>query len=319
MPSPMQGTVIVTFLTLFFTVIVLTATGYLQMAGVKSATGDETTLHFFVVASKEQYPTDSKPYACCSTLASPLAADMLKIHVGVWAHFIFFGLFLYTGLFFGYGWSFFIISSGYTLGWSAVITANLGTVVGGIIGFVSSRRCMRSAVERKVKSFPGSWSRRIKFFTGEIERSTVAYLLVSGTMRNSNMLTFGMCNGMCAGEARCPLGRHAWGAGCAGKPRAEGLRRRRGRERTRSLLVPPFAEWPLSGWCTPPMLPRAERPCLLDSRLRSCSLSLRLPPPASAGSVRRRDDECQLVRVRTLPARHLAAHYRARRLHRDTR
>jgi len=149
----MQGTVIVTFLTLFFTVIVLTATGYLQMA-----------------------------------------ADMLKIHVGVWAHFIFFGLFLYTGLFFGYGWSFFIISSGYTLGWSAVITANLGTVVGGIIGFVSSRRCMRSAVERKVKSFPGSWSRRIKFFTGEIERSTVAYLLVSGTMRNSNMLTFGMCN-----------------------------------------------------------------------------------------------------------------------------
>ena len=148
----------------------------------------------------KQYPTAAAQR--CSNLASDLTADALKVHVGVWAHAIFFGLFLYTGLFFGYGWSFFIISSGYTLGWWAVVTANVGTLLGGILGFVSSRRCMRGAVERKVKSLPGTWSRRIGFFQSEIERSTVAYLLVSGTMRNSNLLTFGMANGECAGRWR---------------------------------------------------------------------------------------------------------------------
>ena len=37
MPSPMQCSLILTFLTLFLGVIILTATGYLQMAGVLTA------------------------------------------------------------------------------------------------------------------------------------------------------------------------------------------------------------------------------------------------------------------------------------------
>lgn len=121
-------------------------------------------------------------------------ADWLKVHVGLWSHAIFVAVFLYTGLFFGYGWAFTVITSGYVVGWSAVVSVNVGSLLGGALGFLSARRCFKGPVLRKIQSLPPSWTRRIEFFQREISRSTRGYWMLSGMLRNSNLLTVGLVN-----------------------------------------------------------------------------------------------------------------------------
>lgn len=122
------------------------------------------------------------------------AADQLKLHLGAWSHFIFFGIFIYTGVVFGYGWTIAVIASGYVLGWSAIITVNVGSALGGAVGFLTARRCLKGSVKRKVASLPPAWARRFEFFSYEISRSTRGYFMLSATLRNSSLLTVGMIN-----------------------------------------------------------------------------------------------------------------------------
>ena len=122
------------------------------------------------------------------------AADQLKLHLGAWSHAIFLAMFIYTGLLFGYGWTFTVITAGYTVGWTAIITANVGSVLGGTLGFLSARRCLKASVNRKVATLPPSWARRFEFFQHEISRSTRGYFMLAATLRNSSIVTVGMIN-----------------------------------------------------------------------------------------------------------------------------
>ena len=117
--------------------------------------------------------------------------------IGWPGHLIFCALLIYTGLVFGYGWTFFAIATGYTFGWWALITIHIGTLLGAMLGFVSSRYWLRSLVEQKVASLPSHWSARVVIMQQEVSSSTLGFFLWSILLRWTG-LTFGICNAMVA-------------------------------------------------------------------------------------------------------------------------
>lgn len=131
-------------------------------------------------------------------------ADSLR-SLGGWAHVVFFLLIVYTGLPFAYGWSIFCIAAGYTLGWWAIITCNLGTITGGLLGAVIARRCFRTWTEAKVASLPERWSRRIQVVQNEISRSTYGFICLTTLLRNCGLITFGIANAIDGAMTHTPL------------------------------------------------------------------------------------------------------------------
>ena len=70
---------------------------------------------------------------------------------------------------------FFAIATGYTFGWWALITIHIGTLLGAMLGFVSSRYWLHSLVEQKVASLPSHWSARVVItwcVTGSVDDET---------------------------------------------------------------------------------------------------------------------------------------------------
>ena len=120
-------------------------------------------------------------------------ADLVEVHIGWPGHFIFFGILLYTGLPFGYGWSFFCIANAYVHGWPAVISNEVGTICGAALGFTVSRRCLRRTIEAKVSSLPRRWVTTIRAIQTEVKRSTLGFLGLTALLRNSG-LPIGLTN-----------------------------------------------------------------------------------------------------------------------------
>lgn len=121
-------------------------------------------------------------------------ADLIARTLGLWGHAIFALLIIYTGLPFGYGWSFFTIASGYALGWPAVVTCFVGTVLGHILGFFVSRRWLQTSVSTKVDTLPATWRHYIELVHDALRSSLLTFILLTGLLRNCGALTFGLCN-----------------------------------------------------------------------------------------------------------------------------
>ena len=90
-------------------------------------------------------------------------------------HLIFCALLIYTGLVFGYGWTFFAVATGCTFGWWALITI-IGTALGAALGFLV-RYWLQSLVEQKVASLPAHWSARVLVMQHEVSSSTLGFFL----------------------------------------------------------------------------------------------------------------------------------------------
>jgi uncharacterized membrane protein YdjX (TVP38/TMEM64 family) len=116
--------------------------------------------------------------------------------LGVGGQAIFVVLLIYTGMPFGYGYSFTIGAVGYTYGWWGLIPVQIGCVLGAVAGHVVSRWCMRSTVEKKVASLPPLWVSRLTLLRAEIRHSYLGFFFVTGLLHNCVVLTFGICNAL---------------------------------------------------------------------------------------------------------------------------
>lgn len=111
-------------------------------------------------------------------------------------HLIFIACLIYTGLPFAYGWSFLCIACGYTFGWWAILTANIGTQCGCLLGVAVSRHCMQASVQAKVATLPPGWVRRIGVVQAALSTSRTGYMFLTALLRNSGVITFGIINAM---------------------------------------------------------------------------------------------------------------------------
>ena len=130
-------------------------------------------------------------------------ADKLAT-IGWRAHLIFLALLLYTGMPFGYGWTFSCISAGYVLGWWAVLTFNIGTQCGCALGVLVSRLLMRRSVENKIASLPHNWSRSIRHVQQKISRSRIGFLACAGLVGNCGV-TAGLANAIYGALTDAPV------------------------------------------------------------------------------------------------------------------
>ena len=96
------------------------------------------------------------------------------------------------------------ISAGYTLGWWAVLTLNLGTQCGCALGVLVSRRLMRASVEDKVATLPAGWARSIRLVQQEVSRSRLGFLFLAGLVGNCG-LTSGLANAIYGALTDAPL------------------------------------------------------------------------------------------------------------------
>lgn len=130
-------------------------------------------------------------------------SDKLAL-IGWRAHLIFFALLIYTGMPFGYGWSFCCISAGYVLGWWAVLTVNFGTQCGCALGVLVSRRYLRRSVEKKIESLPTDWSHTIRLVQHKISRNRIGYLSCAGLVGNCG-ITAGLANAIYGALTDAPV------------------------------------------------------------------------------------------------------------------
>lgn len=153
-------------------------------------------------------PSNRQAFATSFTIVSFLAVFSLVVTgvvqtaataigtLGWEGQLIFVAYIMYTGLVFGYGYGFCCAACGYTYGWWALVPIEIATLFAAALGYAVSRWCMRGTVERKVASLPPHWVARLRLLRSEVnlreEGSLVGYLFLSGLLRNSVVLTFGI-------------------------------------------------------------------------------------------------------------------------------
>jgi len=138
-------------------------------------------------------------------------ADAIRDDLGVEGHVIFAAFLVYSGLPFAYGWSFFVISLGYTYGWIAMITANMGTWAGHVLGFMLSRHCLKQTVVEKVASLPPHWQEWVELVQLGVARSRSG-IFIGVLVRWGTPLSFGMCNAFDAALTFMPYSRSMMGS-----------------------------------------------------------------------------------------------------------
>ena len=124
--------------------------------------------------------------------------------LGLSAHFIFFFLFLLTGQPFGWGYSMFTQICGFVFGWQGLITAECGTLVGGLLGFYTSKRCLKTWATKKIQQFPARSKRLVDAARRSLSQGQGSFMFFT-VIRMTPALTFGWVNGLCGGATEMPL------------------------------------------------------------------------------------------------------------------
>jgi uncharacterized membrane protein YdjX (TVP38/TMEM64 family) len=111
----------------------------------------------------------------------------------IWGHVIFILFFLVCGQPFGWGYVIFIQTAGFVYGWFGIITVEIGTILGALLGFLTSRYCLKQWSERKIDSFPESRRNIITAAQKAISKGTGSCLFFT-LLRTTPALTFGWVN-----------------------------------------------------------------------------------------------------------------------------
>jgi uncharacterized membrane protein YdjX (TVP38/TMEM64 family) len=114
----------------------------------------------------------------------------------IWGHVIFILFFLVCGQPFGWGYVIFIQTAGFVYGWFGIITVEIGTILGALLGFLTSRYCLKQWSERKIDSFPESRRNIITAAQKAISKGTGSCLFFT-LLRTTPALTFGWVNCLC--------------------------------------------------------------------------------------------------------------------------
>ena len=90
-----------------------------------------------------------------------------------------------------------IQTSGFIFGWYGLISAEIGTLLGGILGFYTSRYCCRDCVVRKTETFTSKTRRVVTAAREMLSKNDDGKVIIFFTaLRVTPALTFGWCNGI---------------------------------------------------------------------------------------------------------------------------
>ena len=113
------------------------------------------------------------------------------------AHGIFFLLFVMTALPFGWGYAMFLQVLGFIYGWQGAITAQICTLLSGIISFYISRHCLQNYATKKVKTFKPKRKKLIDAARTTLSKGQGSTLLFFSVIRMTPALAYGWINGLC--------------------------------------------------------------------------------------------------------------------------
>jgi len=117
--------------------------------------------------------------------------------LGLLAHFIFICFYLVVGQPVGWGYSLIIQMSGFIFGWYGLISAEIGTLLGGVLGFYTSRYCCRDWAVRKTETFTSKTRRVVTAVREMLSKNDDGKVIIFFTaLRVTPALTFGWCNGI---------------------------------------------------------------------------------------------------------------------------
>lgn len=109
-------------------------------------------------------------------------------------HLLFFLMFLFVGLPFGYNWSTTCILCGFAYGWMALIDAYLGTVISSLVSYYISRWWFRDCIASRIERL-GPKKRLYLLGMKAVMESDRGGCLALSVLRGNPVLTFGMYNG----------------------------------------------------------------------------------------------------------------------------
>ncbi len=112
---------------------------------------------------------------------------------GAWGHVLFAALVCFTGQPFAWGFSMVVQTAAFTYGWWALPTMEAGAILGAVLGFLSTRRCLRGWVVRKVAEFPEEQRELIEAAQQGASRGLRAVVFFA-SVRLTPLLTFGWAN-----------------------------------------------------------------------------------------------------------------------------
>lgn len=115
----------------------------------------------------------------------------------MWGHCIFILFFIISGLPFGWGFTIFVQTTGFVYGWIGLITAEVGCLLGSIVGFVTSRYCLRKWSLRQIEKLPEAHQHHLTTARNAVSQGVSPCLFFSA-LRTTPALTFGWVNSLCA-------------------------------------------------------------------------------------------------------------------------
>jgi len=113
--------------------------------------------------------------------------------LGLVGHLLFFFIFLWVGLPFGYNWSTSVVLVGFAYGWSGIPCATAFTALSAIVSYYSSRYCMRSCVQRRLESTTRKKRMYLMAVTQVMESGRGGFLM-QVLVRLQPIQTFGLTN-----------------------------------------------------------------------------------------------------------------------------
>jgi uncharacterized membrane protein YdjX (TVP38/TMEM64 family) len=127
--------------------------------------------------------------------------------LGVTGHVIMVLLFVLTGLPFLSGYTVLLLVAGYMYGWAgSLATCQIGTLLGALVGFWSTRRCGRGAMQRRVDALRGHRKELVRAF---LESLAGRYRVVFWMgLRLTPITAFGWINGLAGALTDISLAEH---------------------------------------------------------------------------------------------------------------
>ena len=106
-------------------------------------------------------------------------------------------------------YSVFIQTSGYVFGWVGLATSEVGTLLGGVVGFYLSRYWLKAWAQDKIKSFHPNHRKLITIARQSMSSGRGSIFFFS-SIRMTPALTFGWVNGLCGAMTEMKLGLYMW-------------------------------------------------------------------------------------------------------------
>lgn len=126
------------------------------------------------------------------------------VDLGAAGHLLFFGLFVWVGLPFGYNWSTLCVLVGFAYGWVGLLDIYFGTVCSSTFTFFMSRRCCGGCVSSRLGALGKKKRMYLKAAKMVMESRRAGFLMLV-VFRVNPVLTFGMENAMFGAWLSVPI------------------------------------------------------------------------------------------------------------------